>query len=121
MIKGTWAIEVLNYEDRDIFDEKVITNMISFNENGIVGLPIIGEHPVSKEDLNGKWSVDFETKNLELITKDQFLNGKFSICFKKNGERGIIIMVLKSEKVYMEAGKVLSFVSDKVTTLPCDG
>lgn len=108
LLHGTWTIDMMYYKGEDIFEEQVLTNMISFDDdNNIAHFPQIGER-LSKKDSKGKWFYNSSTDEITFESKKKYLNGTFDLCFKKDLEKGYIKMVLQSDDVYVEAGKFLS-------------
>jgi hypothetical protein len=54
LLKGTWALEKIVYKGKNIFEEKVFTNMMSFRDDNTFSSPWIGKR-LTKEDMQGKW------------------------------------------------------------------
>ncbi len=108
LLDGTWAIDTIFYKGEDIFEGYVFTNMMSFNKDNIMSLPKIGNLLKDKRDHKGKWFYDSNTDQITFESKHQYLKGTFKLCFKKDWDKGYIKMVLQSEDVYVEAGRVLS-------------
>ncbi len=117
LLDGNWALEKIYYKGEDIFEEKVFTNMMFFNNDSSAFFPRIGER-LSKKDLEGNWYYNDQSKQLEFKTKNKYLNGVFDVCFKWHEEKGYLVMVLTSEDAYVEIGKVLS--PSELTILPID-
>ncbi|WP_109435944.1 hypothetical protein [Aquimarina sp. AU119] len=121
LLDGTWAIDIIYYKGEDIFEEQVSTNMMSFDDNNVAYFPKIGGKPKYSRDATGNWSFNSETDQITLETVNFYLNGTFDLCFKKDIEKGYIKMVLQSEDVYMEAGKVLSPpIETTILPIECD-
>jgi hypothetical protein len=118
LLDGAWALEKIVCKGKDIFEEKVFTNMMSFNNDNTFSSPRIGEG-LSWEDSQGNWSFNEEYKQLNLTNKNKYLNGTFDLCFKWKKEKGNLVMVLESNDTYMEIVKVIS-PTKEITILPLE-
>lgn len=122
LLLGNWVIEKIEQNGIDIFEDIVIVNLMSIKDNGIILLPLIDSKlRYNKKKQYGRWEYLEDSYQLVIDSNSDYLNGQFNICFKKDLENNYIKLVLKSETLLFEAGKVLSE-APELTILPikCD-
>jgi len=108
LLDGTWAVGVLYYNGKSIFEEIVIVNGMSLSKTGNIRIPYLDEEMrKTKKDQIGTWSYNEDTGKLFLDTKSEYLKGYFDLCFKRDADRNLVL-VLQSDELYLEATKFLS-------------
>ncbi len=118
LLESTWVVDTFYYQGEDIFEEKMIINMMTFEDNNIVGIPKMNNDLKSKKDHEGSWEYKKDQQQLVIQSRNEYLNDTFNLCFKRI-PNGNIKMVIQSEDVYMEAG-LLSFSVNDINPLPLD-
>ena len=103
-ITGNWGVKEIYYQN-EYYGANLLSNIISFKENGECGFPVISIDQENK----GSWSVLEKDSicKLNLNIPENPFEGEYWLYFEKDHEEKLLIMVLKNEVTEIRAAKMM--------------
>ncbi len=104
-VEGQWAIEEISFSGKN-YKDQLYSNVLIFKEQNQVSIP---ETFHFKKDGNANWRVLENNKGILINTSATVFNDTFDVKFINRTDTKPLGMILKSDKIYIKAFKLLDF------------
>ena len=104
-IEGQWAIKEITYSGKS-YKDQMYSNALIFDKNNRISIP---ETFHFKKDRNATWTALENKKSIVIKTSTTVFNDTFNVEFINRTENDPLGIILKSDKIYIKAHKLLDF------------
>ncbi len=104
-LKGQWAINELKYDGLS-YKEQLYSNVLIFRDNGVISIPRSAHF---EKDRKATWELINENNRTMLVLKtfNKVFKDTFEVRFRKNKEKQLIELILKSDTISINSYKLL--------------